>query len=152
MKRTIQGAAICGTTMSVLNILDQLFFNPKEKFDFEELFKVAALGTGIGATTGAALDIIEYLSENCEESECTLLDKIWDKGEQVWWANPDEWRLDKYGNWIKRSDYGNRKSDYGWEKDHSKPRAKNGKDHLNNFQPLQWEENVRKGDKYPYKK
>ncbi|BDS11509.1 HNH endonuclease [Aureispira anguillae] len=152
MKRTVQSAVVCGTTMTVLNILNQLFFNPKEKFDFEELFECTLIGAGIGATVGVTIDTVEYLSKNDEKSELSLPDKVWNKGDKVWYLDSNVWRKDKYGNTIKYSEYGNRKSDYGWEKDHSKPKSKGGKDHLNNFQPLQWKENLKKSNKYPYKK
>jgi 5-methylcytosine-specific restriction endonuclease McrA len=40
-------------------------------------------------------------------------------------------------------------STYGWEIDHIKPVAKRGGDEITNLQPLQWENNRRKGDDYP---
>jgi 5-methylcytosine-specific restriction endonuclease McrA len=51
---------------------------------------------------------------------------------------------------MKRSDYGNTSSEHGWEVDHVKPIAKGGTDALSNLQPLQWENNRRKGDAYPW--
>ncbi|MFN9492952.1 MAG: HNH endonuclease signature motif containing protein [Sphingobacteriales bacterium] len=50
---------------------------------------------------------------------------------------------------IKRSDYGNTNSRYGWEVDHIKPVSKDGKDDLQNLQPLQWENNRYKSDNFP---
>ena len=38
---------------------------------------------------------------------------------------------------------------WGWEIDHIKPVVEGGDDDLSNLQPLQWENNRHKGDKYP---
>jgi 5-methylcytosine-specific restriction endonuclease McrA len=54
------------------------------------------------------------------------------------------------GNVMKSSDYGNTNSQYGWEVDHIKPVAKGGTDDLSNLQPLQWDNNRKKGDTYPW--
>jgi len=54
------------------------------------------------------------------------------------------WRKDQQcGAPIKREEYGNRESKYGWEIDHINPV---GSDNLENLQPLQWENNVAKSD------
>ena len=72
------------------------------------------------------------------------------------WAKAHEIRgqlaYDVYGNQIKHDDYGNVRSQYGWEIDHKHPVARKGTDTLRNLQPLQWQENRAKGDTYPYKK
>jgi len=44
---------------------------------------------------------------------------------------------------MKRDDYGNRNSDYGWEIDHIDP---DGGDDISNLQQLQWKNNVDKSD------
>ncbi len=76
---------------------------------------------------------------------------IWDKARVVGNNNPDVFRQDSAGAWIKRSEYGNRssKTGYGWEVDHIKPLSKDGSKDLENLQPLQWANNVAKGDDYP---
>jgi hypothetical protein len=65
-----------------------------------------------------------------------------------WGSN---WGYDAYGNSIKKEDYGDTKSQWGWDIDHSKPKVKNGTDHINNLQPLQTYHNrVVKSDNYPW--
>ena len=60
------------------------------------------------------------------------------------------WRYDKCGSIMKYSDYGNTDSEYGWEIDHIIPTSKGGSDNLDNLQPLQWENNRKKGDTSPW--
>ena len=43
---------------------------------------------------------------------------VWDKGTPIPGYDPNTWRRDAYGNIMKYSDFGNRKSEYGWERDH----------------------------------
>ena len=47
-------------------------------------------------------------------------------------------------------EHGNRDSEYGWEIDHIEPVALGGGDELTNLQPLNWQNNVKKGDQYPW--
>lgn len=74
---------------------------------------------------------------------------VWNKASIVPHVDPNEWRKDYAGAWIKKSEYGNCNSDYGWEIDHQKPVSRGGTDDLYNLQPLQWENNRSKGDDYP---
>jgi len=73
-------------------------------------------------------------------------DQVWDKGKKVRGKNPDLYRKDSQGNILYKPSYG-KQSEMGWEIDHSKPKSKGGTDHLNNLNPLQWEENRKKSDK-----
>ncbi|MEQ8191413.1 MAG: HNH endonuclease signature motif containing protein [Candidatus Eremiobacterota bacterium] len=72
-----------------------------------------------------------------------MIQKIWEKGEEVPGIPSKDYRKDTCGAWIGRKDYGNRKSEYGWEIDHISP---GGPDILSNLHPLQWENNVDKSD------
>ncbi len=80
---------------------------------------------------------------------------VWKKGNIIpdkdgkHWS-PSEWRLDFCGKPIKYTEHGNTDSDVGWEIDHKTPRSKGGQTIIDNLQPLQWENNRRKGDTYPW--
>lgn len=78
------------------------------------------------------------------------IDQVWKKGTYVSGFGLSEVRADICGKHMKRSEYGNTNSDYGWEIDHKKPVAKGGGDELENLQPLQWQNNRKKGDIYPW--
>jgi hypothetical protein len=71
------------------------------------------------------------------------IDNVWNKGREIHGKDPDVVRQDACGTTMNRDDYGNRDSDQGWEIDHKDP---NGGDNLSNLQPLQWENNLNKGD------
>lgn len=88
--------------------------------------------------------------DNYSYSE-VLISAIWDKARIVDGVDPNIFRKDSAGAWIKRSEYGNRfsKTGFGWEADHIRPQSKGGSDDLANLQPLQWANNVAKGDDYP---
>lgn len=80
-----------------------------------------------------------------------LKNAVWEKAVVVPGSDPDVWRKDVAGAWIKRDQYGNRNDElnHGWEIDHQKPVAKKGADDLSNLRPLQWKNNCSKGDDYP---
>jgi len=81
-------------------------------------------------------------------SEATI-DLVWKKGKITTGYDADTYRKDTCGAWMKRTDYGNTSSKYGWEIDHIKPVAEGGTDDLDNLQPLYWENNRHKGDDWP---
>ena len=80
----------------------------------------------------------------------TTVNAVWRKGRLINDYDPNVWRYDRCGNPIKFDDYGNTNSKYGWEIDHVVPVAKGGSDKLSNLQPLQWNNNRRKGDTSPW--
>ena len=71
------------------------------------------------------------------------IQQVWEKGKITGDYSPDSWRKDECNVWIKRDDYGNRNSKYGWEIDHISP---GGSDKLSNLRPLQWQNNTDKSD------
>ncbi len=78
-----------------------------------------------------------------------LIDRIWNKGTIVDGYDPNLFRKDPAGAWIARSEYGNRESKFGWEIDHVYPKALGGDDQEINLRPMQWQNNLSKGDSYP---
>ncbi|MCH7751164.1 MAG: HNH endonuclease [Planctomycetes bacterium] len=79
------------------------------------------------------------------------IEEAWDKAKPIRSKNPDTWRKDKFDNKIRHGSYGT-EGEFGWELDHKNPQSKGGSDKPQNIQPLHWEENRKKSDKYPYKK
>jgi len=71
-----------------------------------------------------------------------MLSKVWAKASPVGTNDPNLYRKDQCGAWIKWSEYGNRDSEYGWEVDHITPVSERGSDELSNLRPLQWENNA----------
>lgn len=78
------------------------------------------------------------------------IDKVWSKGSEIQKYDSGVWRYDICGLPMKYSEYGKTDSNNGWEVDHIKPVAKGGSDDLINLQPLQWDNNRKKSDTYPW--
>lgn len=77
------------------------------------------------------------------------INRVWKKGLVEEDYDSDLFRKDAAGAWISRSEYGNRESKFGWEIDHIYPTALGGDSDEENLRPMQWENNVSKGDNYP---
>lgn len=77
-------------------------------------------------------------------------EEVWGKGQIINGFDSSQTRKDRCGAWIRWDKYGDTEENgYGWEIDHIKPVSIGGGDELTNLQPLQWENNRKKGDKYP---
>ncbi len=61
-----------------------------------------------------------------EEFDPGIILKIWRKGEIIFDINPDIIRRDLYGDWIKKDDYNNPDSVYGWVIFQLEPESMNG--------------------------
>lgn len=79
----------------------------------------------------------------------TTVDRIWAKGLQVKGYDADLYRQDYSGAWISRNAYGDKESILGWEIDHIYPKSKGGTDDEKNLRPINWRNNLSKGDSYP---
>lgn len=72
-----------------------------------------------------------------------FIQDIWEKGTTVRGHEKSIWRKDQCGAWIKRVEYGNRKSQFGWEID----RISAGGAYIrSNCRPLQYQNNIAKSD------
>lgn len=75
-----------------------------------------------------------------------IIDKVWEKAQKFNLITPEDYRKDQCSAWIKKSEYGNRNSEFGWEIDHITPQSKGGGDELSNLRPLHWKNNMSKSD------
>lgn len=89
----------------------------------------------------------QYPLKNADER---LKLAVWVKGTPISNFDPRIWRRDKCGKAMKYADHGNTNSDYGWEIDHIFPSSLGGQTVLGNLQPLNWLNNRRKGNQYPW--
>lgn len=84
-------------------------------------------------------------------------DRIFRKGRKIEGLDADEWRMDACDAIIHRGSYGRDDDFFGWEVDHIVPRSlleDNGVpqeliDDFRNLRPLNWRNNVSKGNDYP---
>ena len=76
---------------------------------------------------------------------------VWAKGNPIQGYDPAIWRHDICGAVMKYADHGNTNSKHGWEIDHIYPQSLGGQTEWDNLQPLYWENNRAKSDRYPWK-
>jgi 5-methylcytosine-specific restriction endonuclease McrA len=78
------------------------------------------------------------------------INAVWNKAIPILGKDPNVIRKDTCGAWIERAQYGQTNHlGNGWEIDHIHPVSCNGSDDLANLQPLQWQNNREKGDRFP---
>lgn len=77
-----------------------------------------------------------------------IIQRIWEMAEKVEGYNPNIWRKDFAGAWIRRDAYGTTMA-FGWEIDHLRPVSLGGSDELTNLNAIHWRNNRKKADDYP---
>lgn len=77
-----------------------------------------------------------------------IINIVWDNAAKEDGYNPDLWRKDMFGAWIRRDNYGVH-SIFGWEIDHFRPISKGGSDEIQNLNAMQWQNNLQKSDNFP---
>ncbi len=77
-----------------------------------------------------------------------VIEEVWQKAYIDANNNPDIFRKDYAGAWIRRDQYG-QKGKYGWEANRMVPLSRDGSQSIDNLFPLHWENDERKGQKYP---
>lgn len=78
------------------------------------------------------------------------IDAVWKKAIYLSGTGATEHRKDKCGSIIQYDKFGDASTSLGWEIDHINPTTNSGTDDITNLQALRWENNRRKGDKYPW--
>ena len=68
--------------------------------------------------------------------QVNLQDQVWQKAKSVPGMDPEFFRLDEEGAVIRKSDFNNESSIYGWCYFHLKPVWEGGNDDLWNIKPL----------------
>ncbi len=73
-----------------------------------------------------------------------MVRKVWEKGGITEKADPEIWRKDECGAWIRRNFFENLNSQFGWEIDLIVPEFEGGANDLWNLRPLQWRNRISK--------
>ncbi len=66
-----------------------------------------------------------------------IIEQVWQHGEAIRGNDSALWRKDEFGAWIHRLEFGNRRSEYGWEI--FNPRLSRHEEDLVLLRPLQWQ-------------
>ena len=77
-----------------------------------------------------------------------IIQQVWDKATIVDGYNPNLWRQDFAGAWIRRDSYGTTMN-FGWEIDHLHPVSIGGGDNIGNLSPIHCRNNRKKGNDFP---
>jgi hypothetical protein len=64
------------------------------------------------------------------------IQQIWKKGLIIPGYNPNKYRRDSAGEWMERSEYGNKHSEFGWKIIRIIPKSEGGTDELSNLEPM----------------
>jgi hypothetical protein len=69
--------------------------------------------------------------------EREIVDRVWTFAAPISGNDRELWRKDEFGAWIYRLDYGNRRSDFGWEIGDSSLGGRESS--LLSLRPIQWQ-------------
>ncbi len=87
--------------------------------------------------------VARLLAETPDEAKKRI---CWNRLRPILGLPADEWRQDAYGNRVRRKDYGDRSSPYGWELDHHPiPKSRGGLDNVSNLRALHFRPNAQHG-------
>lgn len=73
---------------------------------------------------------------------------VWERATKVDGYDPDIWRKDFAGAWIRKDSY-SMHTKYGWEVDHLRPISKGGSNDIDNLAALHWQNDQTKGAEWP---
>jgi hypothetical protein len=74
--------------------------------------------------------------------------RAWKKAIEVEGYDPNVWRKDFAGAWIRFDSFGSR-TEYGWGIDYMCPLSKGGTNTEENIIAMHWQNNLKKGSDYP---
>ena len=77
------------------------------------------------------------------------IEAVWQKASIMPNNDPNVFRQDYAGAWIKRDQYDRSDTKYGWTINFNKPIKDGGTEELSNCYPLHWRNAQAKGDNYP---
>ena len=93
--------------------------------------------------------VVIWMTERLDFTEDEI-NAVWDKDSKQQSNNPDVFRKDYAGAWIRRDDYVKRDKPYGWEIDHFKPLKKIGTYDIDNLYSFHWKNIEKNGGDYTY--
>lgn len=64
-----------------------------------------------------------------------IIAQVWERGRVMADADPAKWRQDACGAWIRREQFGNERSDFGWKAENV---AVGAPDDPDNLRPFHW--------------
>lgn len=76
------------------------------------------------------------------------IQEVWDRLPALEGINPNLWKQDFAGAWIRRDFYG-LTNDYGWEIDHLRPLSRGGGNNIENLNAIHWQNNRSKAANFP---
>lgn len=76
------------------------------------------------------------------------IESVWRQADEVEGVNPDIWRKDFAGAWIRRDYFGVRNL-YGWSIDYRRPISIGGSNATENLMPMHWRNKEQRNGGYP---